>query len=183
MPESSSASTLGFGHFLEQSDTVGVLVLAILILMSMASWYQIIVKTWLQWRLRVAGRRFLDALLARARLSGSGRHACADLPERAFRPDIGRRRGSLSIAQVLRRPARLRDELARRFRQCHIGKKRRQRRIRAGKRLVRAGLGRLDRAFRRSLRHGMGHLPRLALHRFFRAGRPRPRSRARSAKR
>jgi biopolymer transport protein ExbB len=62
MPESSSASPLGFGHFLEQSDTVGVLVLAILILMSVASWYQIIVKTWQQWRLRVAGRRFLDAL-------------------------------------------------------------------------------------------------------------------------
>jgi biopolymer transport protein ExbB len=62
MPESPSPSPLGFGHFLEQSDTIGLLVLAVLSLMSAASWYQIIAKAWQQWRVRAAGRRFLDSL-------------------------------------------------------------------------------------------------------------------------
>jgi biopolymer transport protein ExbB len=62
MPEPLSASPLGFEHFLEQSDTIGVLVLAALILMSAVSWYQMIAKAWQQWRVRAAGRRFLDSL-------------------------------------------------------------------------------------------------------------------------
>jgi biopolymer transport protein ExbB len=62
MPESLSASPLGFSHFLEQSDMIGILVLGILIIMSAASWYEIVVKAWQQWRVRAAGRRFLDAL-------------------------------------------------------------------------------------------------------------------------
>jgi biopolymer transport protein ExbB len=62
MSESSSVSPLGFSHFLEQSDTVGLMVLAILVFMSVASWYLIVAKAWQQWRVRAAGRRFLEAL-------------------------------------------------------------------------------------------------------------------------
>jgi biopolymer transport protein ExbB len=62
MPESSSTSPLGFSHFLAQSDAIGLLVLGILLLMSAASWYEIVAKAWQQWRVRVAGRRFLDSL-------------------------------------------------------------------------------------------------------------------------
>ena len=100
MPESSSP--LGFGHFLEQSDTVGVLVLAILILMSVASWYQIIVKTWQQWRLRVAGRRFLDAL-SRVR----GYQEAEDLlAETSPREPLGRiLREGVEACQLLQSPA------------------------------------------------------------------------------
>jgi biopolymer transport protein ExbB len=64
MPESSSLP--GFGHFLEQTEAIGVFVLAVLVLMSVVSWCQIILKAWQQWRVRAASQRFLDAL-ARAR--------------------------------------------------------------------------------------------------------------------
>jgi biopolymer transport protein ExbB len=64
MPESSSLP--GLEHFLEQTDAIGVFVLAVLVLMSVASWCQIILKAWQQWRVRATSKRFLDAL-ARAR--------------------------------------------------------------------------------------------------------------------
>ncbi|MDR2032510.1 MAG: MotA/TolQ/ExbB proton channel family protein [Azoarcus sp.] len=62
MPETSSPPLPGFWHFLEQGDTVTMLVLAVLVLMSVASWYQIAAKAWQQWRVRKAGKHFLDSL-------------------------------------------------------------------------------------------------------------------------
>jgi biopolymer transport protein ExbB len=84
MPEPASASPLGFSHFLAQSDTVGLLVLAILILMSAASWYQIVVKAWQQWRVRAAGRRFLDALEAARDYQEAEEVFAHALPEEPF---------------------------------------------------------------------------------------------------
>jgi biopolymer transport protein ExbB len=53
------ASSYGFGHFLEQTDMVGMLVLLLLMLMSVLSWYLILLKTWQQLRLKAASRSFL----------------------------------------------------------------------------------------------------------------------------
>lgn len=49
----------GIHHFLAQTDTVGILVLGALVLMSVASWYLILLKSWQQLRLKAASDRFL----------------------------------------------------------------------------------------------------------------------------
>lgn len=52
--------SLGFGHFIAQSDAVGKAILAILIVMSIASWYLIVTKTIANWLQRRRSRVFLD---------------------------------------------------------------------------------------------------------------------------
>lgn len=42
----SETSSFGFAHFLSQTDAIGLLTFAILVLMSLSSWYQIAVKSW-----------------------------------------------------------------------------------------------------------------------------------------
>ena len=51
---------LGFAHFLSQSDGVGHFLLAVLALMSIATWYLIAAKTWSHWSMRRHARAFLD---------------------------------------------------------------------------------------------------------------------------
>lgn len=53
------APTLGFGHFLTQTDALGKTLLATLILMSVASWALVVVKGLSQWRRRQRGSAFL----------------------------------------------------------------------------------------------------------------------------
>lgn len=53
-------TTLGFSHFIAQTDTVGALVLMLLFVLSMSSWYLIITK---QWQNRQAQHR-INAFLA-----------------------------------------------------------------------------------------------------------------------
>lgn len=50
---------LGFEHFLEGADVVARLVLVILAVMSIATWYLLIAKLFNYWRMRDYGRRFL----------------------------------------------------------------------------------------------------------------------------
>lgn len=57
-------ANLGFAHFLSQSDAVGHFLLATLMLMSLATWFLIVSKTWSNWRLRKQGRHFLAAFWA-----------------------------------------------------------------------------------------------------------------------
>jgi biopolymer transport protein ExbB len=57
MPETS----FGFAHFLSQTDAVGLSTFAILVLMSLASWYQIAVKSWRYLTLRTRSRDVLAA--------------------------------------------------------------------------------------------------------------------------
>ncbi len=51
--------TLGLAHFISQADGVAHFVLAVLLLMSIATWYLIATKTWGYWRMRQRGRDFL----------------------------------------------------------------------------------------------------------------------------
>lgn len=54
-----SEPTLGFAHFISQADGVAHFLLAVLLAMSVATWYLIIWKTWDAWRMRQQGRAFL----------------------------------------------------------------------------------------------------------------------------
>jgi len=51
---------LGFAHFLSQADGVGHFLLAVLALMSIATWYLIAAKTWSHRSMRRHARAFLD---------------------------------------------------------------------------------------------------------------------------
>ncbi len=51
--------TLGFAHFIAQADAVAHFLLAVLLAMSMATWYLIVIKAWGNWRMRQRGREFL----------------------------------------------------------------------------------------------------------------------------
>lgn len=51
---------LGFGHFVAQSDAVGLSLLVILTLMSIVSWVVILAHAWRAWQAKVLGARFLQ---------------------------------------------------------------------------------------------------------------------------
>jgi len=51
--------TLGFAHFIAQADGVAHFLLALLLLMSVATWYLIASKAWGNWRMRRRARDFL----------------------------------------------------------------------------------------------------------------------------
>jgi biopolymer transport protein ExbB len=55
------SETFGFAHFLSQTDAVGLTTFAVLILMSLASWYQIAVKSWRYLTMPTRGRDSLAA--------------------------------------------------------------------------------------------------------------------------
>jgi biopolymer transport protein ExbB len=52
--------TLGLAHLLAQSDAVGKTLLAVLLLMSIASWALIVTKGWAQWQRKHRGDAFLN---------------------------------------------------------------------------------------------------------------------------
>jgi biopolymer transport protein ExbB len=52
--------TLGFGHFIAQSDAVGKTILGILVVMSIASWYLIVTKSIANWLQRRRSSAFLN---------------------------------------------------------------------------------------------------------------------------
>jgi biopolymer transport protein ExbB len=52
--------TMGFAHFLAQTDTLGKTLLAILLAMSVATWYLIVTKAWMWLLMRRRTHRFLD---------------------------------------------------------------------------------------------------------------------------
>jgi len=54
-----SEPTLGFSHFIAQADGVAHFLLAVLVLMSVASWYLIFSKTWRNLQMRRQARAFL----------------------------------------------------------------------------------------------------------------------------
>ncbi len=73
-------SRFGFAHFLAQTDPVGIAVLAILLLMSIASWYLIVLKSVRNRQMRLRADAFLerfwnapslDAIAAEAASSGN----------------------------------------------------------------------------------------------------------------
>jgi biopolymer transport protein ExbB len=54
------ANKFGFANFLAQTDAVGIAVLAILVVMSIASWYLIILKSYRNAQIRARARAFLE---------------------------------------------------------------------------------------------------------------------------
>lgn len=65
-------SRLGFTHFLEHADAVAWVVLALLVAMSLASWYWIAVKGLQWWRARRASRAFLASFRDAPRIASTG---------------------------------------------------------------------------------------------------------------
>jgi len=55
-----TSTSFGFAHLLAQSDAVGKTLLAILVLMSIASWALIVLKGYAQWQRERRGRAFLN---------------------------------------------------------------------------------------------------------------------------
>ena len=76
--------TLGFGHFLAQTDTVGKIVIAIMVLMSVATWYLIVSKTVALLARRGKTRRFLDAFWNAPSLDAVARHLEEEHPAEPF---------------------------------------------------------------------------------------------------
>jgi biopolymer transport protein ExbB len=70
---------LGFAHFLAQADGVGKSVLAVLLLLSVASWYLIVTRALANW----LARRRADAFVARFWQAGSLDEVSGALPGRA----------------------------------------------------------------------------------------------------
>ena len=54
-----AAPSLGFGHFLTQTDAVARFLLVVLVVMSVASWALIVSKSAAQWLRRSRGEKFL----------------------------------------------------------------------------------------------------------------------------
>lgn len=76
---------LGIAHFVSQADAVGIAILALLTLMSIASWYLILAKIWLNVAERKSATQYLAAFRAAGTLQGGGeeRNAFAALCDEA----------------------------------------------------------------------------------------------------
>ena len=80
--------TLGFGHFIAQADVVGKTLLAILVVMSIASWVVILWKAWVLTRVRADLARAVPAFWAAPDLH-AGRERLATLDrERVLLPAL-----------------------------------------------------------------------------------------------
>ena len=71
-------------HFLAQSDGVGQTLFALLVVMSIASWYFIIVKTWQSARMRRRSAQFLKAFWDAASLAEVARYLDDHAPSESF---------------------------------------------------------------------------------------------------
>ena len=69
--EPSAVAGLGFAHFLSQTDGVGRSVLAVLLLLSMASWYLILTRALANWRAARRAEAFLQRFWQAGSLDGA----------------------------------------------------------------------------------------------------------------
>ena len=69
-----TTQAVGFAHFLAQTDGVGRTILAILLLMSIASWYLILTKALSVWMERRRSARFLEAFWGAPSIAAVLRH-------------------------------------------------------------------------------------------------------------
>jgi biopolymer transport protein ExbB len=79
----SETSKFGFANFLAQTDAVGLTVLVILVLMSVASWYLIALKSYRNAQIRARAREFLDRFWAAPSLEATAAEA-ADSDDEPF---------------------------------------------------------------------------------------------------
>lgn len=76
--------SLGFAHFLRQTDAVGYFVIAVLFVMSVATWYLIFLKAW-QLRLALGrSRRFLSHFRSTASPEAACRIVAKEVPDEPF---------------------------------------------------------------------------------------------------
>ncbi|BBP01300.1 MotA/TolQ/ExbB proton channel family protein [Sulfuriferula nivalis] len=58
--QTTSPHELGFAHFAAQTDDLAKFLLAVLLIMSVATWYLIISKAYINWRMRSSAKQFLS---------------------------------------------------------------------------------------------------------------------------
>src|SRR5262245_22053601 len=75
---------VGFSHFLAQTDTVGYILLAFLLLMSVATWYLIVTKALALWMERRRSSTFLDTFCNAASVGAVQRHLEDRHPDEPF---------------------------------------------------------------------------------------------------
>jgi biopolymer transport protein ExbB len=78
------SESLGFAHFIAQTDSVGSFVLLVLALMSVVSWYLIVLKTWLNRVVRARSSAFLARFGSVRNLNDAERLLAQDEPADPF---------------------------------------------------------------------------------------------------
>ena len=76
--------TMGFAHFLTQTDALGKTLLVILLAMSVATWYLIVTKAWTSIVMRRRTRRFLDIFWNSPSLQAVAAHLEDQHPDEPF---------------------------------------------------------------------------------------------------
>ena len=77
-------ATPGFGHFLEQTDSVGKVVIVLMLIMSIATWYLILSKSMNLLARRARTKRFLEAFWNAPSLDAVARHLVEQHPVEPF---------------------------------------------------------------------------------------------------
>jgi biopolymer transport protein ExbB len=77
-------ATIGFAHFLEQTDAVGKVILSLLLLMSVTTWYLIATKAWVVFLLRRRTQRFLNTFWDSPSLHAVATHLEEHHPDEPF---------------------------------------------------------------------------------------------------
>lgn len=77
-------SSLGFANFLREVDSVGTFLLIVMALMSIATWYLIVTKSFSNWRMRSHARRFLQHFWAAPSLDEVSAHLVDHPPRDPF---------------------------------------------------------------------------------------------------
>lgn len=75
---------IGVAHFLAQTDSVGKAILAVLLVMSLATWYLIVTKALAQFLERRRGTRFLETFWNSASIAAVHRHLEERHPDESF---------------------------------------------------------------------------------------------------
>jgi len=75
---------MGFAHFLAQTDTLAKSLLVLLLVMSVTTWYLIIIKTWAWLTMRRRTRRFLDTFWNSPSLQAVAMHLEDQHPDEPF---------------------------------------------------------------------------------------------------
>jgi len=78
------SESLGFAHFLAQTDSVGVFVFLVLALMSVLSWYLIVLKAWQYWGTRTGSAAFLARFRGVRGLNDAERLLAQQAPDDPF---------------------------------------------------------------------------------------------------
>jgi biopolymer transport protein ExbB len=77
-------SSIGFGHFLAQTDSIGNAILVLLLIMSMTTWYLIVTKAWIALLVRRRTRRFLEIFWDSPSLQAVASHLEKHTPDEPF---------------------------------------------------------------------------------------------------